>query len=78
MNRVMMSMQKKNAGLKHTALASIQNILVTQYNITKNQAYILIRRSKIDQIFDRDAEIAAHTSNKTWARRAYEHLDDND
>lgn len=78
MNRVMMSMQKKNAGLKNTALASIQNILVTQYNITKNQAYILIRRSKIDQIFDRDAEIAAHTSNKTWARRAYEHLDDND
>lgn len=78
MNRVMVSMQKKNAGLKDTALASIQNILVSQYNVSKNLAYTLIRRSKIDQIFDRDAEIAAHTSNKTWAQRAYEQINDND
>lgn len=78
MNRVMVSMQKKNAGLKNTALASIQNILVSQYDVSKNLAYTLIRRSKIDQIFDRDAEIAAHTSNKTWAQRAYEHINDND
>ncbi len=60
------------------AITSIQNILVTQYNISEEMADILVKRSKIDQIFDRNAEIAAHTSNKTWVRRAYEQLNECD
>lgn len=74
----MLSMQEENALLKEAALTSIHNILVTQYNVPRNLAYTLIRRSKIDQIFDRNAEIASHTSNKTWARRAYEQLNADD
>lgn len=62
--------------LKDIALTSIQNILVTQYNVPKNLAYTLIQHSKIDQIFERNAEIASHTSNKTWAKRAYENFNE--
>ena len=78
MKEIMTSMKEKDYALKKTALASIQNILVSQYNVPSNLAPILIKRSKIDQIFDRNAEIAAHTSNKTWAQRAYEKLNTND
>ncbi|MCM1112805.1 MAG: hypothetical protein NC399_06080 [Muribaculum sp.] len=78
MNGVMLSMQNKNSVLKETALKSIINILITQYNVSRDMAWMLIQQSKIDQIFDRNAEIASHTSNKTWAKRAYEQLDVND
>lgn len=78
MKGIIVSLKKKDSMLKETALASIQNILVSQYKVPGNLAAILVKRSKIDQIFDRNAEIAAHTSNKTWAQRAYEHLNEND
>lgn len=74
----MISMEKKDYVLKKTALDSIQKILVSQYKVPSSLAPILIKRSKIDQIFDRNAEIAAHTSNKTWAQRAHEQLNAND
>ncbi len=78
MGGAMLAMKNTNAILKEAALTSIQHILVTQYDISEEMADILVKRSKIDQIFDRNAEIAAHTSNKTWARRAYEQLNECD
>lgn len=78
MKGIMVSLKKKDSMLKETALASIQNILVSKYKVPGDLAAILVKRSKIDQIFDRNAEIAAHTSNKTWAQRAYEQLNEND
>lgn len=74
----MVSMQKNNSVLKETAIKSIINILVTQYNVSRDMAWMLIQDSKIDQIFDRSAEIASHTSNKTWAKRAYEYFNVNE
>lgn len=78
MKGIMVSVKEKDSVLKETALASIQNILVSQYKVPGNLAATLIKRSKIDQIFDKNAEIASHTSNKTWAQRAYEQLNEND
>lgn len=78
MKGIMVSVKEKDSVLKETALASIQNILVSQYKVSDNLAATLIKRSKIDQIFDRNAEIAAHTSNKSWAQRAYEQLNKSD
>lgn len=78
MKGIMVSVKEKDSVLKETALASIQNILVSQYKVPGNLAATLIKRSKIDQIFDRNAEIAAHTSNKSWAQRAYEQLNKSD
>lgn len=65
---------KDNFLLKEEALASIQNILIKQYNISKNLAHKLIQDSKIEQIFERNIEVALHTSNKTWAKRIYENI----
>ena len=70
----MVAVKGKDSILKETALVSIQHILVSKYNVSSDLAATLIKRSKIDQIFDRNAEIASHTSNKTWAQRAYEQL----
>lgn len=78
MRKITTAMRKKDNKLKKTALDSIQKILVSQYKVPNSLAPILIKRSKIDQIFDRNAEIAAHTSNKTWAQRAHEQLNKND
>lgn len=78
MKEIMIPVKEKDYKLKNAALASIQKILVSQYKVPSNLATTLIKRSKIDQIFDRNAEIAAHTSNKTWAQRAYEQLSEND
>ena len=78
MKGIMVSVKEKDSVLKETALVSIQNILVSQYKVSSNLAATLIKRSKIDQIFDKNAEIAAHTSNKTWAQRAYEQLNESD
>lgn len=78
MKGIMVSVRGNDIVLKEAALASIQNILVSQYKVSASLAATLIKRSKIDQIFDRNAEIAAHTSNKTWAQRAYGQLNVND
>ena len=77
MKGILVSVKGKDFVLKENALASIQNILVSHYKVPGSLAVTLIKRSKIDQIFDRNAEIAAHTSNKTWAQRAYEQLNEN-
>lgn len=75
---VMLSAHENNDLLKKDALTSICNILISRYDLTEDLANELIKRSKIDQIFDRNAEIASHTSYKTWAQRAYEQLEEDD
>ncbi|MCM1119846.1 MAG: hypothetical protein NC543_10885 [bacterium] len=66
-------MKKTSFSLKKDSLSAIRQILVTQYAVSKAQANQMLRASGILDAFNRNAEMAAHTSYRTWAKRAYDH-----
>lgn len=65
-------MERSNLSLKQISLSAIRRILVTQYGASMEQASYMIENSGVALIFDRNAEVAAHTSYRTWAKRIYE------
>ena len=72
MENMAVTMKEDNLSLKKNALSAIRQILVAQYGVSEEQAFQMIEDSKIEIFFDRNAEIAAHTSYRTWAQRVYE------
>lgn len=72
MENVAVTMKEDNLSLKKNALSAIRQILNTQYGVSGDQACQMIEDSGIEILFDRNAEMAAHTSYRTWAQRVYE------
>lgn len=72
MEKKVSTMKKESLSLKKVSLSAIGQILVTQYGVSREQACQMIKDSGIELIFDRNAEMAAHTSYRTWAQRVYE------
>lgn len=50
----------------------IKIILKHRYKMKASDAKNAIDISPLKELFDKDAEMAAHTSNETWAREVYE------
>lgn len=73
MEKRILTMKKEEPQLKDVSLDAICQILVAQYDVSVEQACQMINDSGIELFFDRDAEMAAHTSYRTWAQRVYEH-----
>ncbi len=71
-------MKKEDLSLKEVSLSAIRQILVAQYSVSEEQAGQMIEDSGIEIFFERDAEIAAHTSYRTWAQRVYEQVKEYD
>lgn len=72
MKKWVYTMKKDDLSLKEDSLSAISHILITQYNMSGEQARQMIKDSGIETFFDRNAEMAAHTSYRTWAQRVYE------
>lgn len=72
------TMKKEDLSLKEVSLSAIRQILVAQYSVSEEQAGQMIEDSGIEIFFERDAEIAAHTSYRTWAQRVYEQVKEYD
>ena len=58
--------------LYEKAVAGIEIILKHRYKMTVADAKNAIAVSPLKELFNQDAEMAAHTSNETWARDIYE------
>ena len=58
--------------LYEKAVAGIEIILRHRYKMTVADARKAIAVSPLKELFAQDAEMAAHTSNETWARDVYE------
>lgn len=59
--------------LYEKAVAGIEIILKHRYKMTVADAKNAIAISPLKELFKKDAEMAAHTSNETWARDIYEY-----
>lgn len=78
MKKRISTMKKEDLSLKEVSLSAIRQILVAQYSVSEEQADQMIEDSGIEIFFDRDAQIAAHTSYRTWAQRVYEQVKEYD
>ena len=58
--------------LYNQAVAGIEIILRNRYKMKVSDARNAIAVSPLKDVFSQDAEMAAHTSNETWARDIYE------
>lgn len=58
--------------LYEKAVAGIEIILKRRYKMTVADAKNAIAISPLKDLFKEDAEMAAHTSNESWAREIYE------
>lgn len=59
--------------LYEKASAGIEIILKHRYKMTVADAKDAISISPLKELFEKNAEMAAHTSNETWARDIYEY-----
>ena len=57
--------------LYETTVENIELILKKRYKMNSNDAKKAIAISPLKSIFDENEEMAAHTSNETWARQIY-------
>lgn len=57
--------------LYNKAVAGIEIILKHRYKMKVSDAKNAIAMSPLKELFEKDAEMAAHTSNETWAREIY-------
>lgn len=73
MEVLVLSRKDANLSLKKAALSIIREILVSEYKIPASNASALIKLSGVEEAFNKDAELAGHTSYKTWAQRAYDY-----
>ena len=58
--------------LYNKAVAGIEIILKHRYKMKVSDAKSAIAMSPLKELFKQNAEMAAHTSNETWAREIYE------
>lgn len=72
MKRQVYTMKKETPSLKEISLSAIRHILITQYDVPDEVACRMMEDSGIEMLFDKDAEMAAHTSYRTWAQRVYD------
>lgn len=59
-------------GLYSRATVGIEIILKHRYKMKASDAKNAIAMSPLKELFNTDAEMAAHTSNETWAKDIYE------
>lgn len=57
--------------LYNKAVSGIEIILKHRYKMKASDAKNAIAMSALKELFEQDAEMAAHTSNETWAREIY-------
>ena len=75
----MLLIEKKKTGvllvdsLYDNAVEGIKIILKHRYKMSAVDADTAIAISPLKRLFEQNAEIAAHTSNETWARYVHEY-----
>lgn len=72
MEKRVLAIKKESHSLKAVSLSAIKQILVRQYGVSEKQARQMMTASGVEHVFDRNVEMAAHTSYRTWAQRIYE------
>ena len=54
--------------LYEQTMDSLADILIRDYKLSPEEAMEMVMQSPVQEIFKQDPEVAAHTSNETWAR----------
>lgn len=63
--------------LYNKTVAGVEIILRHRYKMTVSDARLAIEMSPLKKLFERNSEVAAHTSNETWAREIYNYWQKN-